>query len=322
MVMGMDKLYMGIDVGSMYVKGVIIDEYDNIISSYCTDTLGNPINSVKKVILTMKEDIDLEKYKVVAVGVTGSARKLISAFLDGQVVKNEITALSVGVIRWYPNVKTIIDIGGEEAKIVIVKDGVVVDYAMNSSCDAGAGLFINSLARRLGIKLFEVPEIALSSKKKINITNRCMVFAESDFINKIQEGYMKEDVIAGACYAVAQNYVNGVAKGKKILEPIVFTGGVSKNLAVVKNLEEILDSKIIVNKNSYLMAAFGIALMARNSGIEKEFNFDINSYKLETKIANCVNCSSNCEIVTVYRNNNLIDMWGNKCEHTNEIKNM
>ncbi len=318
----MNKLYMGIDIGSVTVKAVIVDEYDNIISSYYMDIYGSPIKSVKEVILKMKSEIDLHKYKVVSIGVTGSAKKLIGTLLNAQIIRNEIIALSVGTIKMYPDVKTIIDIGGEDSKLIIVNDGVVVDYAMNTSCNAGTGSFIEMFANKLKVNMGDLSELVLDSKSKINTINSGMVFAGSDLIHKIQEGYSKEDILTAVCDVVAQNYINNMVKGKKINSPIVFTGGVSKNLTVIKMLEEKLHKKIIVNRNSHLIGAFGMAIMARNSGIEHEFDFEINNYNLETKIANCVNCPSNCEIVTVYKNNNLIDIWGNKCNHVDKIKNV
>ena len=318
----MDKLFMGIDIGSISTKGVIIDEYDNIMASSYLYTEGNPIKAVKEVIRNMKEEIDLDKYQVVSVGTTGSARKLIGTMLSASTIKNEITAHAVGTIRLYPNVKTIFEIGGQDSKITLVNNGIVVDYAMNTLCAAGTGAFISSLAKRLDVKIEDVAKIAFSSKNKINIAARCTVFAESDLIHKIQAGYKKEDIIAGVCRAIANNYINNVAKGKKIQSPIVFNGGVSKNAAVVKAFEEITGEKIIVNINSHLMGAFGIAVMARESKIEKVFDFDIDNYKLETKILDCGRCSNNCEIVAVYKNDELIDHWGNRCERGNEIKNV
>ena len=118
------------------------------------------------------------------------------------------------------------------------------------------------------------------------------------------------------------NYINNVAKGKKIIAPIVFNGGVSKNSAVVKAFEEITGQKIIVNKNSHLMGAYGIALMAKKSKKENIFNFNIDNERLETKISTCPGCSNNCEVVTVYKNETIIDHWGNRCEHSNLIKNV
>ena len=318
----MNKLYMGIDIGSISTKGVIIDEYDNIIASSYIYTEGNPIKAVKDVVKEMREKIDLNNYQVVSVGTTGSARKLIGMLLDAGTVKNEIIAHAIGTIRLYPNVRTIFEIGGQDSKIIIINNGVVTDYAINTLCAAGTGAFISSLAKRLNVKMEDVADMAFNSKNKVNIAAGCTVFAETDLINKIQSGYKKEDIMAGVCRAVATNYINNVAKGKKIIAPIVFNGGVSKNAAVVKALEEITGENIIVNKNSHFMGAFGIAIMARESGIEKAFYFNIDNYNLETKIASCGRCSNNCEIVTVYKNNALIDHWGNRCEKGNAIKNV
>ena len=318
----MNKLYMGIDIGSISTKGVIIDEYDNIIASSYLYTEGNPIMAVKKVIKNMRSFIDLNKYQVVSVGVTGSARKLIGTMLGASTIKNEITAHAIGTIRLYPDVRTIFEIVGQDSKITLIKDGVVYDYAMNTLCAAGTGAFISSLAKRLDIEIEDVAKVAFSSENRVNIAARCTVFAESDLIHKIQAGYRKEDIIAGVCRAVAMNYINNVAKGKKISSPIVFNGGVSKNAAVVKAFEEITGEKIIVNKNSHLMGAFGIAVLSKNSKKETVFNFDIDNLEIKTKIVSCGRCSNNCEIVAVYKNNNLIDHYGNRCERGNLVKNV
>lgn len=318
----MNKLYMGIDIGSISTKGVIIDAYDNIVASSYLYTEGNPIRAVKDVIKNMREKIDLNDNQVVSVGTTGSARKLIGTMLGASTVKNEITAHAVGTIKLYPDVRTIFEIGGQDSKITLVKNGVVCDYAMNTLCAAGTGAFISALAKRLNVAIEDVAGVAFSSKNKVNIAARCTVFAESDLIHKIQAGYRKEDIIAGVCRAIAANYINNVAKGKKIVAPIVFNGGVSKNKAVVKAFEEITGQKVIVPVNSHLMGAFGIALLARESKKEKVFNFDIENAKVETKIHTCSGCSNGCEVVTVYKDDEVIDHWGNRCEKGSLIKNV
>ena len=313
---------MGIDIGTFSTKGVIIDEFDNIIASSYLYTEGNPIRAVKMIIRNMQEAIDLNNYQVVAVGTTGSARKLIGTMLDAVMIKNEITAQAVGTLRLYPDVKTILEIGGQDAKIILVNDGIVTDYAINALCMAGTGTFISSLARRLNIKIEDVAKVAANSKNKINIAPRCTVFAEADLIHKIQSGYREDDIIAGVCRAVAENYINNVVKDKKPEAPIIFNGGVSKNAAVVKALEEIIGERIIVNKNSHLMGAFGIAVMARNSKREQAFDFSVENCSLETKITYCRKCTNNCEIVAIYKNNNLIDYWGKHCNRGNILKNV
>lgn len=318
----MNKLYMGIDIGSISTKGVIIDAYDNIVASSYLYTEGNPIRAVKDVIKNMREKIDLNDNQVVSVGTTGSARKLIGTMLGASTVKNEITAHAVGTIKLYPDVRTIFEIGGQDSKITLVKNGIVCDYAMNTLCAAGTGAFISSLAKRLNVAIEDVAGVAFSSKNKVNIAARCTVFAESDLIHKIQAGYKKEDIIAGVCRAIAANYINNVAKGKKIVAPIVFNGGVSKNKAVVKAFEEITGQKVIVPTNSHLMGAFGIALLARESKKEKVFNFDIENAKVETRIHTCSGCSNGCEVVMVYKDDEVIDHWGNRCEKGSLIKNV
>lgn len=310
----MQKCYLGVDIGSISTKGVIIDQNNTIIAEDYLYTEGNPIAAVKKLILSLKDQLDHKKYKVVSVGTTGSARKLIGTILNASIIKNEITAHAIGTTSIIPNVKTIFEIGGQDSKIIILDNGIVTDYAMNTLCAAGTGSFLSSQARRLGVEVEEFGSIALTSKNPTNIAARCTVFAESDLVHKAQIGHKKEDIIAGLCKAVATNYLNNVGKGKKIMAPIVFQGGVSKNIGVIKAFENITGEKIIVDKNSHLMGALGAAILAKDSKIEREFSFDIEDIKFETKGIDCQGCANNCEIIFVSKNNKIIDAWGNRCE--------
>ena len=220
--------YLGIDIGSISTKGVVIDDSDKIVASLYIWTEGNPINSVKKLINELKKEIP-EGYIVRGIGTTGSARKLIGLLVDANVVKNEITAHAVGTLSVNPNVRTILEIGGQDSKIILINNGIIVDYAMNTLCAAGTGSFLSSQAKRLDIPIEEFGKLALKSKNPAKIAARCTVFAESDLIHKAQVGYSKEDIVAGLCKSIVLNYLNNVGKGKKILEPVVFQGGVSKN---------------------------------------------------------------------------------------------
>ena len=315
----MRKAYLGIDIGSISTKGVIIDEDNKILVSEYLYTEGNPIDAVKRLIKSLRKKFDNKKYKVVSVGTTGSARKLIGTILGASVIKNEITAHAIGTTSIIPDVNTIFEIGGQDSKIIILRDGIVVDYAMNTLCAAGTGSFLSSQAKRLGVNVEDFGSIAIKSKNPTNIAARCTVFAESDLVHKAQMGHKKEDKIAGLCKSVVVNYLNNVGKGKKIKPPIVFQGGVSKNIGVVKAFEELTNEKVIVDKNSHLMGALGVAILAKNSGIKNEFNFDIKDINFETKGFNCNQCANNCEIISVMKNNEIIDAWGNRCER-GEIK--
>ena len=262
----------------------------------------------------MKNQFDRNVYQVVSVGTTGSARKLIGTLLSACVIKNEITAHAVGTTSVVPDVRTIFEIGGQDSKIILLKNGVVVDYAMNTLCAAGTGAFLSSQSRRLGIPVEKFGSVALKSKNPATIAARCTVFAESDLVHKAQIGCSKEDIVAGLVRSVALNYLNNVGKGKKILEPIVFQGGVSKNIGVVKAFEELTGKRVIVLPHSHLMGALGVAILAKRSGKCSSFSFDIEDVVFETKGRSCHGCSNQCEIVCVYRNHQFIDSWGNRCE--------
>ena len=171
----MNECYLGVDIGSISTKGVIIDRNNKIIASSYLYTEGSPINAVKKLIYELKNQINLNKYMVVSVGTTGSARKLIGTILDASVVKNEITAHAVGTTSIYPNVRTIFEIGGQDSKIIILDNKIVIDYAMNTLCAAGTGSFLSSQAKRLGIDVKDFGRIALTSKNPVDIAARCTV---------------------------------------------------------------------------------------------------------------------------------------------------
>ena len=310
----MKKAYLGIDIGSISTKGVIIDSNNNILASEYIETSGNPIKAVKTLISLLKEKFDNNIYSVVSIGTTGSARKLIGTLLSASIIKNEITAHAIGTTSIIPDVRTIFEIGGQDSKIIILKNGIVVDYAMNTLCAAGTGSFLSSQSKRLGIDVKDFGKIALTSKNPTAIAARCTVFAESDLVHKAQIGCKKEDIIAGLCESVATNYLNNVGKGKIIQEPIVFQGGVSKNIGVVAAFEKLINSKVVVDPNSHLMGALGVAILAKKSKKEKKFDFNIENVVFETKGINCNGCSNKCEIIQVIRDNELIDSWGNRCD--------
>lgn len=210
----MQDAYLGIDIGSISTKGVIIDNQNHILASSYIWTEGNPMGAAKKLLHLLEEQFDQENYHITATVTTGSARKLVGDMVGATL---------------YPDVRTILEIGGQDSKIILVENSVAVDYAMNTLCAAGTGAFLSSQSKRLGVEVEEFGQIALQSKHPTQIAARCTVFAESDLVHKIQMGHTKEDIIAGLCKAVAANYLNNVGKGKKILSPVVFQGVKQKN---------------------------------------------------------------------------------------------
>ena len=310
------EAFLGVDTGSISTKGVLIDADKNIIARSYLWTEGDPTDAARRVCDDLASQVDLNEIDVVAVGTTGSARRLVGAMLNACAIKNEITAHAVGTTYLHPDVRTILEIGGQDSKIICVENGIAVDYAMNTLCAAGTGSFLSSQAHRLGVEVEDFGKIALTSKKPANIAARCTVFAESDLVHKLQVGYAREDVIAGLCKAVATNYLNNVGKGKKIEAPVVFQGGVSKNIGVLHFFEEALGMDVLVDPDGHLMGAFGAALLA--AGVPKEkripFKFDIDDFEFTTKEVICNRCANHCEIVCVHKDKELIDSWGNRCD--------
>ena len=321
----MTEAYLGIDTGSISTKGVVIDEDRTIVARSYLWTEGNPMQAARRVIEDLGSQIDHGTVQVQAVGTTGSARRLVGAMTDAAVVKNEITTHAVGTTYLHPDVRTIFEIGGQDSKIICVSDGIAVDYAMNTLCAAGTGSFLSSQAHRLGVEVEEFGDIALTSTKPANIAARCTVFAESDLVHKIQVGYAREDIIAGLCNAVASNYLNNVGKGKKIAAPVVFQGGVSKNAGVVHAFEEQLGMPVAVDPDGHLMGAFGVALLAADAGpiegaesgpfADGSFDFEaMLDFDFKTREIECQKCANHCEVICVYRDKDIIDSWGNRCE--------
>ncbi len=308
------KAYLGIDIGSISTKGVVTDENNKIIAKEYLWTEGNPVGATKRLLLALEKQLNGNSMQIVAVGTTGSARKLIGVVTGAAVVKNEITAHAIGTMSVHPDVKTIFEIGGQDSKIILLDNGVVADYAMNTLCAAGTGSFLSSQARRLGVGVEEFGEIALTSKHPTPIAARCTVFAESDLVHKAQIGHSREDIIAGLCKAVVTNYLNNVAKGKKIRTPIVFQGGVSKNIGVIRAFEDATGEHVIVDENGHLAGAMGAAILARKSGKETPFHFSVSEADFRTKGVVCGRCANNCEVICIYRDDELIDAWGNRCE--------
>jgi predicted CoA-substrate-specific enzyme activase len=307
------KAYLGFDIGSISTKGVVIDENLQIIANSYLWTEGNPIGAVKHVLAELKGQIS-DNVQVVAVGTTGSARKLIGVVLGAQIVKNEITAHAVGTMSRVPDVRTILEIGGQDSKIIWLNNGIVTDYAMNTICAAGTGSFLMSQAKRLGLAIEELGEMALKSESPTRIAARCTVFAESDLVHKAQIGHKKEDIVAGICNAVVSNYLNNVGKGKRVSAPTVFQGGVSKNVGVVRAFEQVLGHEVYVDEFGHLMGCLGVAVLAKNSGKEYPFDFNIQEVSFVTKGVECEKCPNNCEVIYVYRDDKVLDAWGNRCE--------
>ena len=215
--------FLGIDVGSVSTNLVLINNQNEILVSLYLRTRGQPIQVVQEGLKEIKLQVPGE-INIRGVGTTGSARYLTGVVVGADVVKNEITAHAVAANLVVPGVQTVLELGGQDSKIIILRHEVVTDFAMNTVCAAGTGSFLDHQAARLGIPIEKFGEIALRSNHPVHIAGRCSVFAESDMVHKQQVGYSTEDIIAGLCDALVRNYLNNVGKGKDIRPPVVFQG--------------------------------------------------------------------------------------------------
>ena len=209
-------VYLGIDVGSVTTKLAVIDETGKYVDSVMLKTAGTPVSAVQNGMRQLYEK-RITDYEVMGVGTTGSGRALAGSLVGADVVKNEITAHAVAASVTVPGVQTILEIGGQDSKIIILRDGIVTDFAMNTVCAAGTGSFLDHQAQRLGVPIEEFGATALKSSNPARIAGRCGVFAESDLIHKQQLGYPVEDLLYGLCQALVRNYLSNLALGKELL---------------------------------------------------------------------------------------------------------
>lgn len=262
----MEKIYLGIDVGSVSANTVIMNEQKEIIEEHYTRLRGQPLLTVKNILEEILNRIPAESFK--SVSFTGIGGKLLSEILGGNFV-NEIIAQARAVEHFYPDVKTIIDIGGEDSKLIIIEKengkSKISDFSMNTLCAAGTGSFLDQQASRLGLTIEEFGQLALKSKNPPRIAGRCSVFAKSDMIHLQQIATPDYDIVAGLCYALARNFKSNIGKGKIFLKPIVFQGGVAANVGMRKAFKDVLelnDGELIIPKYFASMGAIGSILIS------------------------------------------------------------
>jgi len=312
----MDRIFLGIDVGSVTTKCAVLNEKLELADSLYLPTSGRPIEQIKKMLQQIGSNISSSTF-IAGVGTTGSARYLAGEIVGADVIKNEITAHAMATLHYFPDAQTILEIGGQDSKIIIVRDGVVVDFGMNTVCAAGTGSFLDHQALRLGVKIEELGEEALKSTNPVLIAGRCTVFAESDMIHKQQMGHNIRDILYGLCQALVRNYVNNVGLGKELKSPVIFQGGVAYNRAIVRAFEEELKTKILVPPHHEVMGAIGVALLAaekQDSSGSKFKGFEVTEKNFETSTFICNGCPNQCEIAQLKLEGRVLARWGGRCE--------
>lgn len=313
------KVYLGVDVGSVSTNLVLLDPAkpprQAVVWKKYLRTCGAPIKAVRAGLSSIERE---GNWEILGVGTTGSGRELAGALLSADVVKNEITAHAMAALSEDPQVSTIVEIGGQDSKLIVLRDGVVVDFAMNTVCAAGTGSFLDQQASRLNISIEDFGSLALESSNPVRIAGRCTVFAESDMIHKQQLGHKIPDILAGLCSAMVRNYLSNVAKGKDLRPTVFFQGGVAANVGMRRFLEETLELRVHVPEHYEVMGAIGIALLAKESlELRGKPTCFVGSKVLHSDFSTqgyvCNGCPNQCEIVEIWRDGIFLASWGARC---------
>lgn len=312
------QAYLGVDVGSVTTKVVALDPHYHVLAALYLRTRGRPLDVVQQGLREISQQLPAG-LDVAGVGTTGSGRYLAGVVIGADVIKNEITAHAVATSHFVPGVQTIIEIGGQDSKIILLRDGVAVDFGMNTVCAAGTGAFLDQQAARLNIDIESVGPLALRSKTPVRIAGRCTVFAESDMIHKQQMGHGVEDILYGLCQAMARNYLNNVGLGKEIREPVAFQGGVAFNQGMIRAFEAALGLPVFVPPHHEVMGAIGAAMLAREqvqrTAQPTRFKgFAVSELNYKTTSFECRHCTNHCEIVQVAVRQQVVARWGGRCD--------
>jgi activator of 2-hydroxyglutaryl-CoA dehydratase/predicted nucleotide-binding protein (sugar kinase/HSP70/actin superfamily) len=340
--------YLGLDIGSVGTKLVLIDDHGDVIHSIFTRTEGRPIQVVTRCLREMEEAVGWGVC-IRAVGSTGSGRELLGELVGADAIHDEITCHKTGagfvgdrLLGQRPD--TIFEIGGQDSKYISLQaegtqarrhagtqdgagdapaesepgESIVVDFTMNEACAAGTGSFLEERAEELGVSIKgEFAELALRSQAPIKLGERCTVFMERDVNTYMQRGARLEDIIAGLAYSVAYNYINRVVRGRPIGDTIFFQGGTAYNDAVAAAFSSVTGKTIIVPPHNAVLGAIGAALLARDkikaTGAETRFRgYDLTKVDYALREFTCHACTNECSIQE-FNVEGQKTFWGDKC---------
>ncbi len=255
---------MGIDIGSSACKAVILKDGKELVGK-AKIAVGTGTTGPQRAYDAVLEDAGLKPEEITYVLATGYGRNTF-AQADGQM--SELSCHAKGASYLFPDVQTVIDIGGQDVKVIQIDHGAMVNFQMNDKCAAGTGRFLDVMAGILEVKVSDLQDLAAKSDKSISISSTCTVFAESEVISQLANGEKKEDIVNGIHYAITARVV-GLARRVGIRDRVVMTGGVAQNAGVVKALEDQLEHEISISPLSQFVGALGAALYATVKGMKK-----------------------------------------------------
>ncbi len=323
---------LGVDGGSTTTKVALIDiQTDEIVASHYGRTHGDPVNALKVCLREVSQQLESQignaAITISIAATTGSSREILGVFLETLAVYNEIIAHAVGTTYFKPDIDTIFEIGGQDAKYALIKNKVPIDYAMNEACSAGTGSFLEeSASGDLNITdVRDIGDIAVRAKGPLKFGEQCSAFINSDIRKAIQLGAGLEDITAGIITSIVSNYLNRVVGNRTIGDHIVLQGGVALNRAVPLAFAMLMDKDITVPPDPELLGCFGVGILAKqklSEGLIEKGSFNIAAI-LSTSIDyerefRCRSCENECPI-RVLNVNGRRYMFGGRC---NKYANM
>jgi predicted CoA-substrate-specific enzyme activase len=266
------RYYIGFDSGSVSLNSVVMDLSGRVLRERYDRLRGDPARTCRRALAEIFDEFPRDGLE--GVGITGSGGRLIAEILGGSPV-NEVLAQAKAVSRFHPEVRSVIEMGGEDSKLLIMADDEgeegsrLEDFSMNTVCAAGTGSFLDQQAARVGVSIEEqFGELASRSRRPPRIAGRCSVFAKSDMIHLQQIATPLHDIIAGLCFALARNFKSDICRGKKLDRPVAFQGGVAANSGMTRAFREILglgEDDLVIPRHFASMGAIGAALMLMES---------------------------------------------------------
>ncbi len=304
---------LGFDIGNGTIKIVVLSEKKKVIDSVYLKNVGiiNTLQKGLKIIYKRNKNIN-----VISCGMSGAGRNFASKIVGVDILKTEILAFSIGCLHFIPNANTLMDMGQEDGKMLIIRDKVLVDFTMNSICSAGCGSYLENVAVRFGIKIEDFAGMALKSTHPISISGKCAVFGTSNCVSKLNSGSKIEDILMGVSESLVRNFIYTLSKNKELKPPYIFGGGISLNKSVVQSLEKELNHKVIILKYSTFLTAIGMAILSLEDRPKKtKFKGFLNmNNEFTTKTYYGTGCTNECEITQLFKNKELIGYIGNRCE--------
>ncbi len=311
--------YLGIDIGSTSTKATIIDAAGQVLTKHYLMTAGRPVHAVKELFSRLL-DRGAGNVSIAGVGITGSGRYLVGSLVGADLIKNEITAQTRAAAELDP-IADIIEIGGQDSKLVIKRHGIVVDYQMNKACAAGTGSFIDELAEMLGIRVTDgqFARLAFDAPFTIDLGTRCASFMAQSVAHAQQEGMPLEVITGSLAIGIAKNYLSKVVENRHLGDRVILTGAVFYNQAVVSAFRrELPDKHLMVAEHKEITGAIGAALLVKEAMADRKSSFKGFQAVIDADVAlstfTCKSCDNNCTITRMQVPGEKSTFYGSRCD--------